>query len=144
MASAKSKDVPKPECLAMIVCDDVVEDKRSNKKTIFNAFNQIAAPKFPTKHQKLVVFLSLTNGHGTVPFDLQFVMGADEKVLCGLKGAVKFDDPLAVVELVLTMQGLPLPKEGQYSFRLLLGGHPVRERRLFVKLWKGGGDGGGD
>ena len=128
----------------MIACDDVVEDKRTSKKTIFNAFNQIGVRKFPAKHQRLVVFLSLTNGHGEVPFDLQFVRGADDKTLCGLKGTVKFGNPLAVMDMVLTMEGLPLPEEGRCSFRLFLAGNPVRERRLFVKLLKGDTDGRSD
>jgi len=144
MAAAKRKEAPKPECLAMVLCDDVVEDKRSNNKTLFNTFNQITALKFPAIHPKLVVFLSLTNGHGEVPFDLQFVRDKDDRPLCGLKGTVKFGDPLAVADIVLTMRGLPLPDEGHYCFRLLLAGEPVRERRLFVKLLKGGSDGSSD
>jgi hypothetical protein len=52
----------------MIVCDDVVEDKRTIEKTIFNAFNQIWAKAYPAKHQRLVVFLSLANGRGEVTF----------------------------------------------------------------------------
>ena len=144
MAPAKTKDVPQPECLAMIVCDDVIEDKRTNKKTIYNAFNQIWSRKFPARHGKLAVFLSLTNGHGEVPFDLQFIGGAADKPLCGLKGTVKFPDPLTVVDMVLTMAGLPLPKEGVYAFRLLLGDRIARERRILVNLLKGGGDDAGD
>lgn len=138
VVSAKNTMPPEPECLAMIVCDDVTQDKNTGKKTLFNTFNQIACREFPNKHGNLVVFVSLTNGRGEAPMNLEFIRGAAEQPLCALQGTVKFPDPLAVVDVVLRIAGLPLPEEGVYAFRLTVGGRILRERRIFVSRQEGG------
>ena len=122
----------------LVISDDVVEDKNTGKKTIINAFNQIWCSDFPNQHGKLVVLVSLTNGRGQVPLDLQFIKEATDAPLCGLKGVVNFPDPLSVVDVVLQITGLPLPEEGHYAFRLVVGGKILRERRVFARRHEGG------
>ena len=136
-----------PTCLAIILCDDVMEDKRSSKKVIIGTFNRITASHFPCKYDhKMTLYLALTDGRGESPIRIEIVkdMQADQsgdRVL-DLPGRVKFKDPLMVTELVLSIQGLPLPSPGLYSVRVLVNEDCVGERKLKVEQMKA--EGGGD
>ena len=64
---------PLPQCLAIIVCEGVIEDLRSRNKTIVNTFNRIFSAAFPVSQDRLTVFVSLTNGHGEQDLEIRFV-----------------------------------------------------------------------
>ena len=55
---------PTPSGLAIVVCDQIIEDKATNKKSLIGIFNNIASQTFPCRHPQLSVFVSLTEGHG--------------------------------------------------------------------------------
>ena len=121
-----------PKCLAIIVCESVVEDIQTHNKCIWSTFNQIAAPAFPAQHPKLVVFVTLTNGHGTVPFVLRFAQDTASKVLLELKGSIPFRNPLDIADMVFNLLLLPLPAPGPYSVQILTNGAVIGERRIQV------------
>ncbi len=64
--------VPPAECLAIIICEDVVEDARSHNKCILNTYNTMHSRVYPTSQDRLTVFLSLTNGRGDMPIEVRF------------------------------------------------------------------------
>ena len=51
-----------PTVLALMVCGSVIEDKATGNKSLVNTFNAIAAPRFPTRHARMFVFVQLTGG----------------------------------------------------------------------------------
>ena len=126
-----------PKCLAIIVCDDVIEDKRTGKKSIIGAFNQIWSTSFPSQHDKLVLFVSLTDGKGESDLTVRVVRELQPdysgEEIFRLAGKVKFGNPLDVAELVLTMHKLLLPQSGNYTVLVEVGGGIVGERRIRVE-----------
>src|SRR4029453_3272240 len=57
-------DVPQPpEVLAMILCDQVITDVDSNKKSLIGLFDQVETVSLPCVIHKLHVYLSRTDGH---------------------------------------------------------------------------------
>jgi len=135
----------KPKCLAIVVCESVVEDIQTRNKCILNTFNGIFGFRFPCVHPKLVVFATLTNGHGTIPLELKFVQDTTREVLLGLQGAVEFNSPLDIADMVFNLHNLPLPAPGPYSVQIFANGEPIGERRIQVALANipGQGDQGG-
>ena len=44
-----------PSGLAIVVCDQIIEDKATSKKSLIGIFNNIASPTFPCRHPQLSV-----------------------------------------------------------------------------------------
>ncbi len=133
---------PKPDCLALLICEGVIEDARSRNKTILNTFNRISAARYPARHDRLAVFLSLTNGHGT--YDLQVrVVHAEvaplQEPLLEIAGKVRFGNPLDVAEMTIDLRGMTIPAAGNYAIEVLIDGDIVKQRRFDAVRHETGG-----
>lgn len=119
--------------LAMIICDEVVEDKRTDKKSLIGLFNQILTNKVPAVHKKMHVYFSLTNGRGNYRTILQYSYLPEMKVLGQIHGEVSFHDPNAILECDFELVDVLFPKEGKYNFQILVNDRPIIERIFEVK-----------
>jgi len=119
-----------PTCLAIILCDAVIEDKATNKKSLIGIFNTIGSPKFPVVHHSASFLVTLTDGRGRTPLVVRMVKLDNEREVLSLRSEVRFDDPVSVVDLVLRMQGLPIPEPGTYVIEVLFEGVPIGSRRF--------------
>ena len=128
---SKAKPKPPAECLAIIVCESVVEDARTHNKCILNAYNSIQTLGPTARQDRLTVFLSLTGGHGELPLELRFGPENSNPVV-KLSGKVKFASPLDVVDLVFDMRSVPLPKRGTYLLTARVSDIIVGMRRIMV------------
>ena len=57
-------DKPQPKYLAMLLCDYLVMDAETRNKSLIGIFNRVNASRFPVRHDRMHVFIALTNGHG--------------------------------------------------------------------------------
>src|SRR5208283_4275395 len=121
-----------PKCLVIAVCESVVEDTLTHNKCILNMFNALNAMQFPAAQPKLVVFVALTDGRGTVPVVLKFVEDNTESVLFQLNATISFKSPLDIADMVFNLLGLPLPRPGPYSVQIFANGAHIGERRIQV------------
>ena len=127
-----SAGTPDPTGLAIVVCDQIIEDKLTNKKSIIGIFNQIAAGQFPCRHPRMAVFVSLTEGRGTSNARLRIAHDETSAVVAELNGQIQFPDIHAVVELNFDMVGLTFPKPGLYSIEFYCDDALILERRFHV------------
>jgi len=118
---------PKPKYLAMLICDYVLRDAETQNKSLIGVFNRINAPNFPVRHDRLHVFVALTNGHGTYTSSLR-VRRASGEVLLTLDGKIEMQDPLAVAELNFQIRGLVVPEAGRYVVEFLCDGEVLVDR----------------
>ncbi len=125
-------DKPRPKALAFIICDTVIDDKASNKKSLIGMFNNIYSAKFPCRHAALNVFVSLTEGHGEYKCSLVCVKDDESKKIAQMDGPIKFNNPLSVVEAKFEIRGMVLPEPGMYRFDFLCGDVPVVSRKFEV------------
>lgn len=121
-----------PTLVSLLVCDQVIDDKLSNKKSAIGIFNTILVPSVPTAIQQLAILASVTEIDARVELELRLVRDAYNEVLFSGKGAVEAPNPLAVVDLLFAMQGVRVPAAGQYAFELLCGGEILGRRRFQV------------
>jgi hypothetical protein len=86
---------------------------------------------YPGLCQDLVVYATLTDGHGNVPVRL-VLTDADEELgaLGSAEGLVRMDDPTRLCEVVFHLKGVMLPGPGLYRLQLHSGQHLLRELRL--------------
>lgn len=135
VAAERGHDMPeghRPENLAFIVCDSIIEDRSTGKKTLVGIFNRVNSKKFPCTHPALSVFVSLTGGRGRHQAELLCVKSAQDKPILQLKGPIEFESPNAVVELGFNIRGLTFAEPGLYEFQVLCDDELISQRPFEV------------
>lgn len=121
---------PSPSGLAIVVCDQIIEDKLTSKKSLIGIFNNIAGQSFPCRHPQVCVFVSLTEGRGQYNARLRIVNEETHTAVADVSGQLQFPDIHAVVELVFNLVGLVFPAPGLYSIEFYCDDALVLERRF--------------
>lgn len=121
-----------PIGLAIVVCDQIIEDKLTNKKSLIGIFNQIATNQFPCRHPHMAVFVSLTEGRGAYQARLKIVHDESNQVVADVTGQIQFPDIHATVELNFNLVGMTFPEPGLYSIEFYCDDALILERRFHV------------
>lgn len=128
-------NLPSPEVLALLVCDQIITDRLTGKQSLIGMFSAIHAVRFPVTHPQLAVFASMTGGHSRVPLTIRMVDANEARPpLVQGQGQVEFQNPLAVANLALQFHGLTFPEPGEYRVQLLCRDELLREARLRLML----------
>ena len=123
--------------MAIVICNEIIEDKRSNNKTLVGLFNGIRTQQLPSAHPRMFVMASFTSGLGRWPVKFRIVDPSNNEIV-RMEGEENFENLLEVRDLVFELLGLPLSEEGTYVVDVIVGGTPVAERRFAVQLVKEG------
>jgi hypothetical protein len=123
-----------PHVLAMIICDMVIDDSISHKKSLIGLFDAIRTNVLPCTVNELHVYLALTDGYGTMKMRLRCAKASDDREVFTMEQEVDFPDPLTVVEVNLGFCGCEFPEAGEYRFQLFAGGTLLCERKFLVSL----------
>ena len=133
-----SSPIP-PTLVSLILCEQIIDDRITNKKSAIGLFNMILVPTLPVTLHQMVVLASLTEIEGQVDLELRLIRDTDNAVLFRTQGPVKAPSPLATVDLVFRMQGIKIPVAGQYAFEVLFAGELLSRRRFQVLQHSPGG-----
>jgi hypothetical protein len=131
---SKHPSVAPPTLVSLLVCDQVIDDRLSKKKSAIGLFNAVVVPSVPTRLHQLAVMATLTEISGRTPLQLRLMRDEDNRVLMKTNGHVDAPNPLAMVDLVFAMQGVPISQTGQYAFELLNEGELLGRRRFQVLI----------
>lgn len=137
MSEAASRK-PAPKALAMVICDQVIEDKGSGKKTLIGLFNNIQTGLLPCTHPHMNVYVALTDGHGEYQIALRCLNLDDETQIMEMKGPIRFDNPRQIMEFNFEIGGLKLPAFGNYRFDLMCNEELVISRKFGLTQAKKG------
>jgi len=122
-----------------MLCDQVIDDRNSGKKTLVGIFNHIYANNFPARHPMLAAYVALTNGQGDVRVGIVLRRedaSPDEKPLFTAGTIVKFANPNVVVELIFNVLGLTFATPGQYVVEVRADEEYIFENKFEVKHLK--------
>ena len=117
----------------MVICDMVVRDEQTKNVSLIGLFNAVTGPRLPLRHDRMHIFVSLTNGHGDYDCLLQ-CKSPDEKVIFSATGKISLQDPLAVADLNVELRGLVFEAPGNYIFEFYCGGELLAMRRFSVMV----------
>jgi hypothetical protein len=123
---------PLPIPLSMVICDMIIEDKKTGKKSLIGMFSTVTTAQVPCLVSRFGVFISLTEGIGEYACSLRCVRSADNHVLAETKGNVKFSDRAEVVEISLDITGLTVPEFGDYRLELYCDSALLISRKFMV------------
>lgn len=117
--SDSPKGTSTPYLLAILICDSVIVDERSKKKTLVGIFDNINSREFPAVHTSLAVFARLIDAEGEYSFRIDYVQVKEDKLLVRAEiPGVTIPDRLKIHDLVIEPPGIQLPEPGEYEFRL--------------------------
>jgi hypothetical protein len=128
-------DAPVPTVLAMLVCDQVLAEQGTGKKSLIGIFDNINAPAFPTQ-TRLAVYVKLADAQGDYKFRIRLVKLKDETVVADLSVDANIADPTTPTELAINMIGIILPESGKYEFQLW--GNETYLHRITLNALQGG------
>jgi len=112
--------VTKPVVNAMLVCDKVITEAGTNKKSLIGIFENISAFKFPCVHHFLAVYIKLTDLNGKYRFCLELVDLENDSVIgrAEIPKEIRICSPLEIHDLVFNLGALKFAHPGKYEFRI--------------------------
>ncbi len=123
----------KPVLLAMIVSDKIIHEEETKKISLIGLFSTIHAKSFPCVHDKMHIYIALTDYAGSAKCELTFSDDTGQQIAHLPPQNLNFPEKLAIVEITFGINNLPLPKEGIYHFDLFIDGQPIGHRKFVVK-----------
>ena len=109
---------PIPTLLAFIVCDSVIQDAATQKRTLVGVFDQVAAPNAPLQINSLGLYAKLVEGSGPYEIKVRLVNLKDESPVMEIKAAAQWNKPEEPLELGMNFAGIPVSEFGTYEFQL--------------------------
>jgi len=122
----------KPIGEALIICDQIITEAVTNKKSLIGTFNSIASTHFPIQQSRLCIYCVMSSGRGEMMVELRCVRMEDSYEIAKIGGKIFFQDPNSVVELVLTLNNIPFDRAGLYTFEMHCEGEIILEKRFNV------------
>jgi hypothetical protein len=112
-----------PSALAILLCDWIIIEHGTGKKTLVGLFDNLNAASFPVV-RPMGFYARLTDLEGHYHFTLRIVrLDRDkEELMAGAEFEHKADDPLAILEVALNLPAVPFTATGRYEFQLSTDG----------------------
>lgn len=121
---------PSPVPLAFLICDQVITDEVSKKRTVVGIFDTIWIGAFPTNYRPAALYVRLTDAEGAYKARIEYVQVASQKILATIEASVEVTDRLMPAEFSVPLPPIPIPSAGEYEFRLWLNDKYVHRVRF--------------
>jgi len=126
-------DVVKPSVQAFLVCDQVIEDSVTKKKSLIGLFTHLQAVSFPFQHVQMGLYFCLTDAEGTYHFDIELMYLNAEQLVCrATLPNIAIGDRLHISDFGINIPSLVFPAPGRYEFRLCMEGRLIVQKDFNV------------
>ncbi len=126
-------DIPKPSVQAFLVCDQVIEDSLTKKKSLIGIFTHLQTVSFPFHHQHMGLYFCLTDAEGLYHFDIDLIYLNSEQLVCrATLPNIEIGDRLQISDFGINIPFLIFPAPGRYEFRLLMEGRLLAQKDFTV------------
>ncbi len=110
---------PKPSLQALLVCDTVIIDAATGKKSIINTFTHIMAMRFPCQQPQMGIYFCITDAEGEYNFRLDFVQINSDKIIGSANiNKVTIKSRLVAHDFGIRIPSVVFPEPGRYEYRL--------------------------
>jgi hypothetical protein len=130
-------EAPIPSVVAMLVCDQVITEFGTGKKSLIGIFENINSPMFPTQI-KIGFYAKLVDAEGDYDVLIRLVNLKDESRVADIKAGVKGIKREGAAELVINVAGIVLPEPGKYEFQLFANDAFLHRVTMNAVLLSGG------
>lgn len=125
-----------PTVKSILICDQIIDDAITRKKTLVGIFERLFAHQFPVQHGMLGIFFQVTEAAGDFDFSMELA-DLDQEHVMGVAELprARIDNAAGVSSFALSFQGLRFDHPGTYEFRLwcnkeLIGQLPLQVVQL--------------
>ncbi len=127
------EEIVKPSVQAFLVCDSVIIDSQTGKKSLIGTFTHLWAPRFPCQHHQMGIYFCLTDAEGVYEFELRLAY-LDQDVIVGKATLSPFTikDRLEIHDFGINIPSLVFPGPGRYEFRLYANGFFITHKDFNV------------
>ncbi|OGF53237.1 MAG: hypothetical protein A2Z21_09740 [Candidatus Fraserbacteria bacterium RBG_16_55_9] len=128
MAEPAETSIP-PITQTFILCDQVITDEATKKKTLIGVFDRIWVSKFPAKHTPAALYIRLFDAQGDCDIRVDYVKVDEQTNLGQVTGKMQSGKRHTSVELAIALPPIEIPAPGEYEFRLWINelySHRVR------------------
>ncbi|MFH1395344.1 MAG: hypothetical protein ABIH09_04225 [Candidatus Omnitrophota bacterium] len=128
----------KPIVNAMLICDRIITEAGTNKKSLIGVFENISAYKFPCVHHFLAVYIKLTDARGEYKFRLELGDLENDGIVgkAEIPNPITINNPLAIHDLVFNLAGIKFAHPGKYEFRIFANDEVFGQKTFLVNLIK--------
>lgn len=125
---------PSPVVKAFLVCDLVIHEQDTNKKSCIGIFHQINSQVFPCRHGQLCIYANIVEAEGEYVFKILLVNLKDGAVIgSGATPSLRIPDRLQTAELAFKLQNIVFPEPGPYEFRLLANDELLAQKEVVAR-----------
>ncbi len=121
-----------PLGLALLICDQIIEDRFTGKRSLIGLFDGLSSLQFPCVHPVMNVVIEMTNVRGKQACRLLCKHADGDLTAFDARGDVDCPNPNQVVQLVFGFKNLRFEKAGTYWLSLLVDDAPVMSRPLAI------------
>ena len=126
-------DSPTPSIQAFLVCDSVIEDSLTKKKSLIGLFTHLQAMTFPFQHHQLGLYFCMTDAEGTYHFDIDLMHVNTDQLVCRASlPDIVIGDRLQIADCGINVPALLFPSPGRYEFRLRMNGRVIAQKDFSV------------
>ena len=94
----------RPEVKAFLVCDQILHDRPTNKRSLIGVFHDLGATQFPAMHPSLWLYTNLTDAKGRYELELRFMDVGRNQLLGGAKPPpIEIQDPSQLERVLLQL-----------------------------------------
>ena len=122
-----------PMGLALLLCDTIIEDRQTGKKSLIGLFDRLASAQYPCLHPHLAILVSLTSGKGDYPCRIVCKHLETNTIAFQGEGQIKLANPNQIVDIAFNFHGVTFPEAGVYNLQFLVDDFPVMARRIFLE-----------
>lgn len=126
-------DVSSPSIQAFLVCDCVIEDSLTKKKSLIGLFTHLQSMTFPFQHHQLGLYFCMTDAEGTYHFDIDLMHVNTDQLVCRASlPDIVIGDRLQIADFGINVPALLFPSPGRYEFRLRMNGRVIAQKDFSV------------
>jgi hypothetical protein len=122
-----------PIGIALILCDLILFDEPTKKRSLIGLFSAVNARSFPAVISKVCVLASITNING----ELELTLGAHNETtghtILEIPAQAQSEDPNAVMDIAFEFDNFSFPNPGLYSFDIRGDGAIILATRVNVQ-----------
>ena len=108
-----------PKLSALLVCDMIIHDIQTHKKSVIGIFSNIAAVAFPASHPTMSVYFCVSDAEGEYRFELRIVdVESGQAIGSENLPPVRITDRLQAFDCGVHLINLTFPHAGKYEFQL--------------------------
>ncbi len=119
---------PRPVVKALLLCDTILHEPATNKKSLIGVFHNIFAGGFPVTHGSLGVYANLADAAGEYAVEVRIVnLSTGREIARPRLPSARATNRLEPMEIAVQMFGVVFPEPGRYEIQLwaneeLIGG----------------------